>query len=150
MIRSGTSNRLHWDALTPSALILERVAAFQEGDFPFIYASYHPDAPFLQVFPQQQEYLDYAARELAGNFAILACSILAQRAPTVDETQVLLVLELLVRGERQTSLELARVRRTPQGWRFHSATRRPLESGLEAVREPGFELFEPLDEEPFF
>jgi len=150
MIRVGRSNGLHGDALTPSALILERVAAFQRGDFPFIYASYHPDAPFLQAFPQRQEYLDYAARELAGNFAILACSILAQRAPTVDETQVLLVLELVVRGERQASLELSRVRRTPQGWRYHSATRRQLAPGRSGAVQAGFELFDPLDEEPFF
>lgn len=150
MIRIGRSNGLHGDALTPSALILERVAAFQQGDFPFIYASYHPAAPFLQAFPQRQEYLDYAARELAGNFAILACSILAQRAPTVDETQVLLVLELVVRGERQASLELSRVRRTPQGLRYHSATRRQLAPGRSGAAQAGFELFDPLDEEPFF
>ena len=46
-------------------LIRQRFAALEAHDFTALYASYHPQAPFLEQFPSLAAYLDFAAQALS-------------------------------------------------------------------------------------
>ena len=109
-------------ALTPEALIEERVAAFVQQDFRTIFHSYHPDAPFLHFFPDCDYYLAFAKAEIAGIFEISACEIL--RTFQQDEAaEVLFRQRLLHKGEAIDSLEIGRCQRAAGRWFFVAALR---------------------------
>lgn len=110
-------------ACTPQELILGRAAALSGGDFAAIFASYHPDAPFLRFFPDRAAYLAYAASELAGVFRISHCRIL--RLHESGETvEVLFSQSIEHGGVSVESLEIGRCRRDPAGeWRFEAGLR---------------------------
>ena len=110
-------------ALTPEALIQERVAAFREQDFRSIFHSYHPDAPFLHLFPDCDAYLAYAAAEIADNFQISACEIL-RSCLQGEAAEILFRQRLIHKGEVFDSLEIARCRRNEHGeWLFTAGLR---------------------------
>jgi SEC-C motif domain protein len=110
-------------ALTPEALIQERFAAFMQHDFRAIFHSYHPDAPFLQFFPDCDAYLAYAAAEIVDTFSIRACQVL--RSCQQDGTaEVFFRQQLIHKGEVIDSLEIARCRRDEHGkWLFMAGLR---------------------------
>jgi uncharacterized protein YchJ len=110
-------------ALTPEALIQERVAAFMQQDFTAIFYSYHPDAPFLHFFPDCDTYLSYARAEIAGSFEISACEIL--RSWQHSETaEIFFRQRLHHQGEVLDSLEIGRCQRVADGrWFFVAALR---------------------------
>jgi len=113
--------------LTPVQLVTARARAFAEGDFAFIYDSYHPESYFYRHFPDRAEYLRYARSELQGRYHIHLCRILRDDAPAADEARVLFFLDLEYGGERHRTLELSRFLRTPAGWRYHSGQKIPRE-----------------------
>lgn len=125
MIQPNQSNAL--DTLEPSELVLARVEAFQRNDFSFVFHSYHVDAPFLQAFPNCRDYLNYAEQALRGAFIISDCRIVRVRKVDSGEVQVLFTMEVDYDGQIQRTLELARIKRTEQGWRYHSGAKRPVE-----------------------
>lgn len=107
-------------ALTPETLIEERVAAFIQQDFRAIFHSYHPDAPFLQFFPDCDAYLAYAATEIVDTFSISACQIL-RSSQQGDTAEVLFRQRLIHKGEAMDSLEIARCHRDEHGKWFFTA-----------------------------
>lgn len=110
-------------ALTPEALIQERVAAFVQHDFRAIFHSYHPEAPFLQFFPDCDAYLAYAATEIVGTFSISACQIL-RTSQQEKIAEVLFRQRLAYKGEVIDSLEIARCHRDEHGkWLFMAGLR---------------------------
>jgi len=106
--------------LTPVQLVTARARAFAEGDFAFIYDSYHCDAPFRRHFPARDEYLNYARTDLLGRYRIHSCQILCDDAPAAGEARVLFFLDLEYGGERHQTLELSRLLKTTGGWHYHS------------------------------
>ncbi|MDO9080351.1 MAG: YchJ family metal-binding protein [Desulfuromonadales bacterium] len=110
-------------ALTPEALIKERVAAFMQQDFQAIFYSYHPDAPFLHFFPDCDTYLSYATAEIAGIFEISACEILRsfQQGATAE---ILFRQRLHHQGEVLDSFEIGRCCRAVDGYWFFVAALR--------------------------
>ena len=117
-------------ALTPEALIQERVAAFMQHDFRAIYHSYHSDAPFLRFFPDCDTYLAYAASEIADTFQISACQIL-RSCQQGETTEVLFRQRLIHNGEVLDSFEIARCYREEDGkWFFVAGLR------LDALKLP--------------
>lgn len=110
-------------ALTPEDLIQQRVAAFMQHDFRAIFHSYHPEAPFLQFFPDCEAYLAYAAAELVNTISISTCEIL--RCYQQGETaQVLFRQRVIYKGEVLNSLEIARCHRDKHGkWFFIAGLR---------------------------
>ncbi|MCD4688318.1 MAG: SEC-C domain-containing protein [Desulfuromonadaceae bacterium] len=106
--------------LTPVQQVEARARAFAEGDFAFIYDSYHCDAPFRRHFPMRDEYLSYARSDLQGRYRIHSCKILCDDMPLEGEARVLFFLDLEYGGEGHQSLELARFLKTADGWRYHS------------------------------
>lgn len=129
------------DTLEPSELVLARVKAFQRNDFSFVFHSYHADAPFLQAFPHCSDYLDYAEQALRGAFVIRECRIVRVRAVESGEVQVLFTMEVDYAGQVQRTLELACVKRTEQGWRYHSGAKRPVEDFSCAPEAVDFDEF---------
>lgn len=111
--------------LEPAELVLARCEAFRCHDFRFIFNSYHEDAPFLQAFPDCGDYLDYAERALRSAFSIKGCRVVRVRAVGEGEVQVLFMLEVASQGQLLTTVELACLRHTGEGWRYHSGAKRP-------------------------
>lgn len=107
-------------ALSPEALIQERVAAFMKNDFATIFHSYHPDAPFRHFFPDSNTYRAYAEAELLNTFTISACRILRSRQQG-EGAEVLFSQRLIYQGEVADSLEIARCRCDDRGYWFFVA-----------------------------
>ena len=117
-------------ALTPEALIHGRVAAFSRHDFRAIYSSYHPDAPFLNFFPDCDAYLAYAEEELVHHFQIRGCRIL-RTFQQGERTDILFSLQLNKEGIVFDTLEMARCRCDNLGiWSFEAGLR------LDALKLP--------------
>lgn len=110
-------------ALTPETLIQERFTAFRQHDFRAIFHSYHPDAPFLQFFPDCKAYLAYAVTELADVFSISSCQIL-RSCQKGESAEILFRQRLTYKGEVIDSFEIARCHRNEQGiWLFMAGLR---------------------------
>ncbi len=127
--------------ISPSELILARRKAFEEGDFGFIFDSYHPDSNFRSQFPDREAYLAYGRQALASDFVILSCRILKERSGE-EETLILLYLESSFRGERQALFEAAHFLKTSQGWRYHWGEKLERSGFSGPIEELGWEEFE--------
>ncbi len=122
--------------LLPVQLVAARARAFADGDFAFIYDSYHCNSPFRRHFPARDEYLNYARNDLQGRYRIHSCRILCDDAPVAGEARVLFFLDLEYGGERHQTLELSRFLQTAGGWRYHSGhkvNREQLSGPLEEI-----------------
>jgi SEC-C motif-containing protein len=137
------------ETLTPSQLILARCRAFAEGDFGFIYDSYHPDSNFLRQFPDRQDYLVYGRAALAVDFVIDECRILQERVED-QEARVIFYLDARFRGERVETFELALLLSTRKGWRYHSGQKLGREEYAGEIEAIGREAFERVGEKTVF
>ncbi len=100
-------------------LVRQRFAALEAQDFAALYASYHPQSPFLEQFPSLEAYLDFAAQALA-KLKLSATSIGAARE-TEEGIELICGLSFELAGESQTLYELALLMQAEEGWRYHSA-----------------------------
>ncbi len=121
-------------------LIQRRFEALAAGDFAALYASYHPQAPFIRQFPSEREYLDFAAAVLA-RMRILTSHIGASRE-TDEGTEVICGLHFELDGEQQVLFELALLIDGSQGWRYHSAQKLTAEEYGGGFAGLGFEHFD--------
>jgi SEC-C motif-containing protein len=138
------------DSLGPAELVLARCEAFRRNDFRFIFHSYHAEAPFLGAFSDCCDYLQYAEQVLRGAFKIIACRIVRERIVTADEAQVLFAMEVECGGAVQKTIELASIKCTEQGWRYHSGAKRPQEDFEDSLENINFEDFLNCDNLVFF
>ncbi len=104
--------------LTPSELILARSQAFSQGDFGFIYDSYHSGSNFRRQFFERDEYLQYGQASLGQDFQILSCRVLAEIVGDL-ESKVIFLMEMKNRGSVQRYAELAWLRWENKAWRYH-------------------------------
>jgi len=100
-------------------LIQQRFAALKQGNFAGIYASYHPQAPFLEQFPGEEDYLAFAAENL-GRIEVVETSIGTSRS-TAEGVEIICALNYFLDGDSHRLFELALVMETAAGWRYHSA-----------------------------
>lgn len=105
-------------ACSPSALILARNRAFSAGDFGFIHDSYHAESNFRRQFPDRDEYCRYAEENLGPGYKIVDCRILDEDL-TGDESRVVFLMQMEVRGDLQSFAELAWLKREDRAWRYH-------------------------------
>lgn len=103
---------------TPAKLVADRSQAFNRGDFGFVYDSYHSESNFRRQFPSRGEYLRYGRLQLAPEYQIVSCEILAEKI-TGDEAQVVCLMEIRSRGIVQHYAELAWLHRECNKWRYH-------------------------------
>ncbi len=133
---AGAQNQAVIDPkLTPAELVAARCRAFQQGDFGFIYDSYHPDSPFRQLYPRRLDYLQQGRGELQRDFRILECRVLKEEIGE-GEARVLFYLVSKFQGRSGETFELSRFQRTPSGWRYHSSLkleRGEFSGGLEEI-----------------
>jgi SEC-C motif-containing protein len=135
--------------LSPSQLILARSRAFTEGDFGFIYDSYHPDANFCRQFSDRQAYLDYARSVLAADFVIQECRILREKVEG-EQARVIFYLDIRFRGERIETFELALLLSTGEGWRYHSGQKLERREFAGEIGEIDWDAFEKVKEKVLF
>lgn len=134
---------------SPSDLVLARCRAFAEGDFGFIYDSYHPESYFRAQFPSRRAYVRHGAETLASDFRIRECRIL-QEEVAGEEARVLFYLDTLFQRERSESFELSFFRMTRKGWRYHSSQKLPRGDFAGEIEEIGMEDFENVRDKIFF
>jgi len=137
------------DSLSPSQLILARSRAFNDGDFGFIYDSYHPDSNFCRQFPDRQDYLDYGCSALTVDFVIDECRILRERIEE-KEARVIFYLDARFRGKRVETFELALLLPTDNGWQYHSGQKLGRDEYRGEIEAIGWEDFERVVEKTVF
>lgn len=108
------------DLNSPAELINARFRALQAGDYAQLYASYHPESPFLQQFPECSAYVRFARQQLSA-IKVVSWQALASRELAADRLEQLLAMEVAVDGQTQMFYELALLVKTGAGWRYHSA-----------------------------
>jgi len=136
-------------SLSPSDLVLARCRAFGEGDFGFIYDSYHPESSFRAQFPSRRAYLHHGADSLATDFRISECRVLKEEIRG-EEAQVLFYMDTLFQGERVESFELSSFRMTKNGWRYQGSQKLARGEFAGEIDEIGFRDFESRREKIFF
>lgn len=106
----------------PEALVRQRVAALQRGEFGLVYDSYHSDSPFRRQFPDRDEYIAFARKEIAGRIRIERFRVLRRRCAG---EKCELIFHQLVRSESgfQESFELALLLREDGRWRYLGSSR---------------------------
>jgi SEC-C motif-containing protein len=109
-------------ASTPQDVVRSRVEAFQQGDFGFIYDSYHPAAPFLEQFPDRDEYLDYALTEIASSCVIERFRVLTETGDARTARVIFQQLLKLASGY-QESFELAHLEFSAGRWLYLGSDR---------------------------
>ena len=135
--------------MSPSELVLARCRAFGEGNFGFIYDSYHPESYFRAQFPSRRAYLRHGASTLAADFRIRECRILKEEIHG-EEARVLFYLDALFRDGRAESFELSSFRMTAEGWRHHSSQKLARREFAGEIEEIGFRDFENVQDKVFF
>ncbi len=106
--------------MTPQDFFNARFAALQRRDYPAVYDTYHPDAPFRRQFSNAASYQQYAAGHLA-QIAVEAWQYLDTRWLSVAEVECLLSLRVRASGTIAEFYELARLLKDGEQWRYHSA-----------------------------
>ena len=104
---------------TALKLIQQRYDALAAGDFAALYASYHSQSPFIEQFPQEQDYLEFAAETLA-RLGVLQAHI-GDLRETEEGIEVVCGLHFELDGQEQVMFELALLVDEDGRWRYHSA-----------------------------
>jgi SEC-C motif-containing protein len=107
-------------AMTPSGCLRQRFEAHRRGDYAAIYASYHPQAPFLQQFSDLPSYMAFAHEQLS-DIELVAWRCTLERRLDVDQVECLQIMEFSHGGMIRRMVELALLIETSDGWRYHSA-----------------------------
>jgi len=107
-------------ATTPTDCLRRRFEAHRCGDYAAIYASYHPQAPFLQHFPDLSSYLTFAHEQLADIELVAWQSTLERRLDT-GQIECIQIIEFSHEGVISRMVELTLLIETSQGWCYHSA-----------------------------
>jgi len=105
--------------LTAEELICLRYTALEEHNFSLLYASYHPQAPFLEQFPDARDYLEFAAQSLSG--MRLCDTHVGLSRSTPEGVELISALSFELGTSTQTLYELALLIPIAEGWRYHSA-----------------------------
>lgn len=135
--------------LTPAQLVNARCAAFQRGDFGFIYDSYHPDSPFRGLYPERQSYLRQGQGELMRDYRITECRVLKEEIGE-SEARVLFYLATTYQGTAGETFELSSFLTTASGWRYLSSQKLERDEFAGAIEEIDWEAFERVKEQIFF
>jgi len=104
----------------PEEVLTARFHYLQTGDYARLFASYHPESPFLSQFSDRGAYLRFAEQQLS-RINVVNWQALGSRILAANRVEQLLVMQLEVDGKEQYFFELALLVKTGAGWRYHSA-----------------------------
>jgi len=133
----GNHSRLN----SPEELISLRFQALASGDFEQLYASYHPESPFLSQFADRSSYVRFAREQLSG-INLISWQALGCRFLPGNRVEQLLVMELAAEGGGQFLFELALLVKTGAGWRYHSAQKLNSDDYLGPPEQIDFQHFD--------
>lgn len=131
--------------MTPKELLQTRFARLAAGDFAGLFATYHPEAPFLRQFPDRSSYVEFARQQLSS-IRVHSWEDHGSRILEEHRREHLLVMQLEVDGQRQYFYELALLLRTEDGWRYHSAQKLSAEDCPGGPDVVDFALFDTISE----
>ena len=129
---------------SPSEIILARCKAFSEGDFAFIYDTYHPDSFFRRLYPDRDAYLSFGHSVLAHDFRIRECRILREEI-SGEGARVIYYLDAVFQGRRLESFELCRLLRQGEGWLYRATQKMEREEFAGEIGEIGWDDFERVE-----
>ena len=135
--------------LTPTELVLARSQAFSQGDFGFIYDSYHTDSNFRRQFFERDEYLQYGQACLGQDYQIISCQVLVESFDA-SEAQVIFLMEMKAQGDVQKYAELAWLHWQDDAWRYYRGQKMTSELLPEDLESIGFADFAKLDPATIF
>jgi len=106
----------------PRQLVEDRIQAFRQGNFEFIYDSYHPEAPFLEQFPDRDEYLVFARAVISGSCSIEKVTVHFEQQ---QQDRALIIFQQLLKTESgyQESFELAHLEMLAGTWKYLGSER---------------------------
>ena len=105
---------------SPAELLSARFSALRSGEFARLYASYHPESPFLRQFSDCNDYIHFAEQQL-DEINLVSWRALDSRTLDGNRLEQLLVMEIEIAKGREFFYELALLVKTCSGWRYHSA-----------------------------
>lgn len=106
--------------MTPIDCLRRRFEAHRSCDYAAIYASYHPEAPFLQQFSDLKAYVNFA-REHLSTIQIMSWQCTMERRLDSQQSECLQIIEFDHGGSTCRVAELVLLIRAGEGWRYHSA-----------------------------
>ncbi len=131
--------------MTIEQFLEKRFSALGSGDYQAVYASYHPDAPFLQQFSDRNTYVRYAQQNL-GEIVILSWSCPQQRENGDNQIEAILAMEIATELGTQFFYELALLIATDTGWSYHSAQKLGAEEFSGTSKQIDFSCFDNVDQ----
>ena len=134
---------------SPSDLIIARSEAFARGDFGFIFDTYHSESNFRRQFSDRDDYLEFGKAGLGADYEITRCQIL-QEQESIDEGQVIFLMEMKVQGAVQQYVELAWLHREEKSWRYHRGQKVTQDEFPEDPRSLSFADFAKRDPSTIF
>lgn len=135
--------------LTPAQLVQARCEAFRQGDFGFIYDSYHADSPFRRLFPERAAYLRQGQSELRRDYSIRECRVLKEQVGE-GEARVLFFLATSFQGTPGETFELSTFLPTTKGWRYLSSQKLERSQFAGAIDEIDWDDFARVKDQIFF
>lgn len=106
--------------MTPTDCLRQRFEAHRRGDYAAIYASYHPQAPFLLHFSDLATYETFACEQLSL-IQMLSWQCTMERSLDAGQVECIQLVEFEHEGMISRMIELALLIETGQGWHYHSA-----------------------------
>ena len=106
--------------MTPADCLQQRFDAHCRGDYAALYATYHPEAPFLHYFPELDDYLSFARENLSA-IQLRSWRCTMERRLDEQQTECLQIIEFVHGGLSCQALESALLLHTAKGWLYHSA-----------------------------
>ncbi|MFO7766328.1 MAG: hypothetical protein R6V33_07845 [Pelovirga sp.] len=135
--------------MTPIECLRRRFDAHRNSDFATVYASYHPQAPFLLQFQDLNSYLTFA-REHLSSIRMLSWRCTRERRLNCRQSECLQIIEFEHAGTTSRIAELALVILAPDGWRYHSAQKLDPDSLSVPLTMVDFNHFDQADEKVRF
>ena len=131
--------------MTIEQFLKNRFSALDSGDYSAVYASYHPDAPFLQQFSDCNTYVRYAQEHL-GEIKIKSWFCPQQRTIAVKQVEAILVMEIATAAGTQFFYEMALLIATDTGWSYHSAQKIGAAEFSGTPQQIDFNYFDEVDQ----
>ncbi|HKI51121.1 MAG TPA: YchJ family metal-binding protein [Geothermobacteraceae bacterium] len=130
-------------------LLLARIAAYRQQNFAYIYDSAHPDSFFRQQFPERDEYLAFAAEQLADRIQINSFEILREELSD-NQARIIFYQQLQIGTNLQETVECGRLILEDGVWLYHSSQKLLLDEFAGDLKQITFADFDQAQDKIVF
>ena len=130
-------------------LLLARIAAYRQQNFAYIYDSAHPDSFFRQLFPERDEYLAFAAEQLADRIQINSFEILREELSD-NQARIIFYQQLQIGTNLQETVECGRLILEDGVWLYHSSQKLLLDEFAGDLKQITFADFDQAQDKIVF